>query len=100
MRISDRLDARVEFLRPWQDDAACSREDTALFFPPDAERKGPRFRREARAKAVCRRCPVISECLAHALRVEEPSGIWGALTEDERTHLLSHPAAQRESLWA
>jgi len=47
-----------------------------------------RRRREAEAKAVCHRCPVITECRVHALRVHEPYGIWGGLSEEERATLL------------
>ncbi|MGS0683811.1 WhiB family transcriptional regulator [Nakamurella sp. GG22] len=80
----DRLEPRAEYLRPWQEQAACRGADSGLFFPPDAERKGARTRREARAKALCVTCPVLEACRSHALRVGEPAGIWGALTEDER----------------
>ena len=44
--------------------------------------------RIAAAKAICRRCPAINECLEHALRVREPYGVWGGLSEDERAYLL------------
>ena len=96
----DRIDARPEYLRPWQQDAACKGEDSSWFFAADAERKGARARREARARAVCRRCPVMEACRAHALRVQEPSGIRGALTEEERTQLLALPESAREGQWA
>ncbi len=95
MLDTDRLEARPEYLRPWQRDAACLSEDVGLFFPPEAERKGARLRREARAKAVCGRCPVLAQCRAHALKVAEPSGIWGALTEDERHGMLAGPTPVR-----
>ena len=44
--------------------------------------------REASAKEVCMRCPVRTECAAHALAVREPYGVWGGLTEDEREELM------------
>ena len=31
----------------------------------------------ARAKAVCAKCPVATECLSAALRNQEPWGVWG-----------------------
>ena len=40
------------------------------------------------AKAICQSCPAITECRAHALRVREPYGIWGGLSESERASLL------------
>lgn len=40
------------------------------------------------AKAVCRGCPVRSECLAYALAARERAGVWGGLTPDERAEQL------------
>jgi hypothetical protein len=40
-----------------------------------------------RAIAVCRVCPVRSECLTSALRRAEPSGVWGGTLPEERLHL-------------
>ena len=36
------------------------------------------------AIAICEQCPVIKECAEHALRVREPYGVWGGMTEDDR----------------
>ena len=88
MKEFDRLTPHPEYLRPWQDAAACRGEDSTWFFPADAEQRRARLRREARAKAVCWQCPVMQLCRDHALRVEEPAGIWGALTEEERAQIL------------
>jgi WhiB family redox-sensing transcriptional regulator len=33
-------------------------------------------------------CPVVRQCLDHALAVREPYGVWGGLTEDEREELM------------
>jgi len=59
-----------------------------MFFHSYQERGPQRRRREAEAKAVCHRCPVITECRVHALRVHEPYGIWGGLSEEERATLV------------
>jgi WhiB family redox-sensing transcriptional regulator len=60
-----------------------------VFFPPSwSERRDEREAREARAKAICSVCAVREECLDFALRVREPYGIWGGLTESERRELL------------
>ena len=72
----------------WQVRAACRGMDTATFFHPPNERDAAREARIAQAKAVCRRCPAIDDCLDHALRVREPYGVWGGLSEDERASLL------------
>jgi WhiB family redox-sensing transcriptional regulator len=55
-----------------------------MFFHPDGERGPSRNNRIALAKAVCAACPVIQMCREHALAVQEPYGIWGGLSEDER----------------
>jgi WhiB family redox-sensing transcriptional regulator len=55
-----------------------------MFFHPDGERGPSRNNRIALAKAVCASCPVIQMCREHALAVQEPYGIWGGLSEDER----------------
>jgi len=71
--------------RSWQPVASCSGSHSYLFFPPSTtERKEERERREARAKAICRACPVGDECLTYAMTIKEPYGIWGGLTEAER----------------
>ena len=72
----------------WQLLAACRGVDSSLFFHPEGERGAARTAREESAKEVCTRCPVRSECAAHALAVREPYGVWGGLTEDEREELL------------
>lgn len=72
----------------WQRSAACRGMDSAVFFHPPNERDAARDNRAARAKAICRTCPVITECLNHALRVREPYGVWGGCTENERLQQL------------
>lgn len=75
---------------PWQVRAACRGPETWLFFPPtQPERKEEREERELHAKSICQRCSVKSDCLDYALRTREPYGIWGGLTELERTDLLA-----------
>ena len=62
--------------------------DSSAFFHPPGERDAAREHRAADAKAICRQCPVIEECLDHALRVREPYGVWGGAHEEERAELL------------
>ncbi len=38
----------------------------------------------AEAKTVCARCPVMESCREHGLNAQEPYGIWGGLTLQER----------------
>ncbi|HMA46917.1 MAG TPA: WhiB family transcriptional regulator [Frankiaceae bacterium] len=74
----------------WQLLGACRGESTDLFFHPEGERGPARAAREAAAKAVCARCPVIGLCRDHALAAREPYGVWGGLSESEREELLAH----------
>jgi WhiB family redox-sensing transcriptional regulator len=74
----------------WQLRAACRGPDASLFFPPSHfERKEEKEAREARAKSICRTCPVHRPCLEYALRIREPHGIWGGLNETERKAMLA-----------
>jgi WhiB family redox-sensing transcriptional regulator len=73
----------------WHLKAACRGPESTLFFPPSApERREERDAREAKAKRICTQCAVRDDCLEFALRVREPHGIWGGLTESERRRLL------------
>lgn len=76
----------------WQLRAACRGPAARFFFPPTrTERKDEKAEREERAKSICAECSVRSDCLEYALRIREPHGIWGGLTEIERRELLQHP---------
>lgn len=72
----------------WQLEAACRGMDSEVFFHPDGQRGAARAQREQRAKQICATCPVLEQCREHALRVREPYGVWGGLTEDERETIL------------
>jgi WhiB family redox-sensing transcriptional regulator len=73
----------------WHIKAACRGPESELFFPPSfPERREDREAREARAKTICLECHVRQDCLDFALRVREPHGIWGGLTEAERRRAL------------
>jgi WhiB family redox-sensing transcriptional regulator len=85
--MADRMAA--EWTWGWQFEGACRGEDSSLFFAPNYfERREEKARREAKAKAICARCPVREPCLEFALRIREPHGVWGGLNEVERRQLL------------
>lgn len=66
----------------WRFEAACLKQDPELFFPiGDA---GPAVDQIEKAKAVCRTCPVMAECLEWALETGQDFGVWGGLSEAER----------------
>lgn len=68
----------------WQLRAACRGMGSSFFFHSWNERGPDREEREEHAKAVCAGCPVIAQCRAHALSVQEAYGVWGGPTEEER----------------
>lgn len=66
----------------WRHRAACRDEDPELFFPIGTT--GPALLQVDEAKAVCRRCDAVDECLTWALDSDQDAGVWGGLSEDER----------------
>lgn len=66
----------------WADRALCSGRDTEVFFPEGEQPDGV-------ARAYCRRCPVRSDCLAHAIENDERYGVWGGVTEHTRELLVA-----------
>jgi WhiB family transcriptional regulator, redox-sensing transcriptional regulator len=65
---------------------ACASVDPELFFAAFGARGDERLAREQDAKAVCERCPLVRECLAHALTHAE-WGVWGGTSEEDRVAL-------------
>lgn len=65
----------------WMERAACRGFPTALFFPAEAEDDQSDGDNEI-AKAICASCPVQEPCRAH--QMEEPYGVRGSLTAEER----------------
>ncbi|MCM3849573.1 WhiB family transcriptional regulator [Pseudonocardia sp. DR1-2] len=66
----------------WRSRAACRDVDPDLFFPT-AVTGATLVAAERRALAVCRVCPVLEACRIWAV-AQQPHGIAGGLTEDER----------------
>lgn len=79
----------MDWSRGWQYRAECRGEDSALFFAPNYfEKRGVKTAREARAKLLCRACPVVEECREYSLLTREEHGVWGGLNESERRRVL------------
>jgi WhiB family transcriptional regulator, redox-sensing transcriptional regulator len=67
----------------WMRDAACKEHPELNWFPEAENVIDAR-----RAKSVCRRCLVRTECLAYAMSLGGLCrGIWGATSERERNRL-------------
>jgi len=69
----------------WRSEAACREVDPELFFP--IGNSGPALLQIEEAKQVCRRCPVMQECLHWAIDSGQDAGVWGGMSEDERRAL-------------
>ncbi|OLP47068.1 transcription factor WhiB [Salmonella enterica subsp. enterica serovar Javiana] len=82
-----RLPAPLLSSYEWQTDGACRTTDPNEFFPAESERGNRRLTREQRAKALCSTCPVVKACFEHAMAVQEPYGVWGGTTPEERAQL-------------
>ena len=67
-------------------DALCRTADVDLFYPE----VGPNA---CHAVKICKACPVMYQCLAHALARSEKYGIWGGLSEQQRERLRRGRAA-------
>jgi WhiB family redox-sensing transcriptional regulator len=79
-RVSPLVAALKNSLMSWADDAACRSADGDAWF---ADYVDPRYHQ---AKTICHTCPVINQCLEHALTYEH-EGIWGGLGAKERDEL-------------
>lgn len=79
----------------WTIRAACRGLDPKIFMGYDNEITPARKTREARAKAICRGCPVRESCLEFALLTGQP-GIWGGTDEVERRRLLGQRKPRRQ----
>jgi len=64
---------------PWMESGLCAQVGGDLWFA----RKGEATKLR-QAKAICRHCPHIKDCLNYAITHNERHGIWGATTEHDR----------------
>jgi len=72
----------------WQEDGKCKEADTEIFFLDSGERGKQKREKQRKAKAICKGCPVVNECLQHAMKTPEYFGVWGGMTADERLKIL------------
>lgn len=71
---------------PWTRHRACTADQLPLFFPEFGEQHLIR-----EAKRICADCPVRTECLDFAYRMEEPFGVYGGMSANERRRTRLHP---------
>ena len=89
------LDARSLILMTWRNQSACLDEEPELFFP--IGNTGLALVQIEEGKAVCRRCEVIEACLSWAIQSDQTAGVWGGMSEDERTALKRRDARSRRA---
>lgn len=92
--MSNRVFIKIpEFLQ--KDEPLCAQTDPEMFFPQPVAGADDVYQfnirrnvylSERQAKAVCKECPLIKDCLDYALRNDE-HGIWGGTTEHERAKI-------------
>ncbi len=70
----------MDIKRRWSVHALCRATDPEIFFPPNDSPA-------TEARRICASCPVRRQCLAYAVAADEPFGIWGGLTTEERRNL-------------
>lgn len=67
-------------IEEWHHNAACKGK-TNLFYPEPGNGEG----RTARAKKICKTCPVLEDCLLHVTYNIERYGIWAGMNVKERS---------------
>lgn len=77
----------------WMDQALCRQQNPEIFF-------NQRARSERRAKGICARCSVRTDCLELALKSESEFGVWGGLSGPERMVLRGSTRTEGEPLVA
>ena len=80
----------------WRAEALCRDTDPELFFPIGTT--GAALVQIEQARAVCRQCPVQSDCLDFALTTNQDSGIWGGTSEEERRVLRREFVARQKAV--
>lgn len=86
--MAARLRAQLR-LMPRLDGARCAGTDIdpEAFFPPQWDQKAI-----SAAAAICRTCPVRSECGAYAQTRPERHGVWGGTSAPQRKQAQQHAA--------
>jgi WhiB family transcriptional regulator, redox-sensing transcriptional regulator len=83
--VTERVPGSENASSDWRHAARCRHDDPEALFVPGA--------RQRDVREICHRCPVRTECLAHALDNRVEFGVWGGMTERERRVLLKRRPA-------
>jgi len=66
----------------WRVSANCRNGDPERLFVTGAKQR--------EARSICRGCPVLTQCLSHALDERIEFGVWGGMTERQRRAMLKN----------
>jgi WhiB family redox-sensing transcriptional regulator len=78
------------------EEALCKEIDPDLWFPSNENsRVKSSYEAMNYAKSVCARCPIVVQCLAHALSNKEEHGIWGGSSPNERKRIKTVAQAKQ-----
>lgn len=76
--------------KEWRKDALCRGLDSGTFYPSKGDSMLPAY-------AVCRGCPVRTECLDSAITRGERFGVWAGYTPQERKKIQREAQDQKVS---
>ncbi len=85
------INFRPEGDQSWAQWAECAKPGAAPMFPADQDQDGI-----SAARANCRACPAMAECLERALDSNEQWGVWGGLTTPERKMIRRNVARRAQ----
>lgn len=81
--------------RGWMLKAACTEADPELFYPEEGQRAYTSEQTQ-KAVAVCRRCPVVFECLKWAFETGDTYAILGGRTPNQRSRIRREALHRRQ----
>jgi WhiB family transcriptional regulator, redox-sensing transcriptional regulator len=79
---------RRENVSDWAAQAIC-KGMTRIFFADPSLKGSKQLLQIARAKEICKGCPVMKECGDYAIANQEFAGVWGGMDEDERRRKIN-----------
>lgn len=92
--MSNRAPDNLQPATDWRHQARCKGTDDPDLWHPIGS-TGAALLQIAEATAVCRRCPVMDQCLDYALDHNIHDGVWGGMSEDERRSYRRHQLRAR-----
>jgi len=77
----------------WRADAACAQIGYWWHFPDGWGEN--RLRQEKQALKICASFPVIMQCREYAINTKQQFGVWGGLSENELSDMVSRSKRRR-----